>query len=76
MRKQDLMYHRAYKSMYELLSAYEKAGVGLTLSGRPSTARELAYVCTAREDVTYMSDYIPDNNGKLCEIRFDKVCTQ
>ena len=73
MRNKDLMYHGEYQTMYETLSAYEDAGVALTLAGRPTTARELAYVCTAREDVTYMSDYIPDAHGKLCEIRFDKV---
>ena len=65
--------HQQYLSLVQSLSAYEKAGIRLTLSGRPSNPRELAYVCTVRESEAYMSDFIPDSRGNLKEIRFDKV---
>ena len=67
------MYHEEYEAMREKLSAYQEAGVSLTLSGRLSSPGYLAYVSVVRERGRYMTDYSPDEDGKLCEIRFDKV---
>ena len=67
------MYHEEYEAVRERLYAYQQAGVALTLAGRPSSPGYLAYVSVVREHGRYMTDYIPDEDGKLCEIRFDKV---
>ena len=75
MRSRNLNYHEEYQAMLRDLSAYQEAGISLTLSGRPSSAREVAYACTVREHGSYMRDYIPDGDGRLREIRFDKVRT-
>jgi len=65
--------HEEFTEMKELLASYEKAGIRLTLSGKRSTSNEVAYVCAVKERGVYMSDYIPDSDGKLREIRFDRV---
>ena len=67
------MYHEEYEAVRDKLYAYQAAGVSLTLAGRRSTPGYLAYVSVVRERGCYMSDYIPDTSGRLCEIRFDKV---
>ena len=67
------IYHDEFQEMRDKLSAYQQAGVSLTLSGRLSSPGYLAYMCVVRERGRYMTDYIPDEYGNLCEIRFDKV---
>ena len=67
------MYHEEYVAVREQLYAYQRAGVSLTMAGRPSSPGYLAYVSVVRERGRYMTDFIPDEEGKLCEIRFDKV---
>ena len=73
MKENSSIRHEDYESMLEVLSAYEKAGIALTLQGKPASPKELAYLCTARETECYMPDFIPDGTGKLSEIRFDRV---
>ena len=67
------MYHEEYEEVREQLYAYQQSGVALTLAGRPSSPGYLAYVSVVRERGRYMTDYIPDEEGRLREIRFDKV---
>ena len=74
MRKREIICHsEEYDSLVRTLAAYQRAGVYLTLGGRPASPRELANVCVARESSCYMSDFIQDEQGRLREIRFDKV---
>ena len=73
MRNKYLICHEEYQAFLSLLYAYRQAGVYLSLSGKPSSPKELARVCTARKDSCYMGDFIPDEQGKLIEIRFDKI---
>ena len=73
MRSRNLNDHEEYQAMLSDLTAYEEAGISLTLSGKPSTPREVAYACTVREHGSYMRDYVPGEDGRLREIRFDKV---
>ena len=67
------IYHEEYEAVRERLSAYQAAGVTLTLAGRQTTPGYLAYVSVVRDRGCYMSDFISDSSGRLCEIRFDKV---
>lgn len=74
MRKREIICHsEEYDSLVRMLASYQRAGVYLTLGGRPASPRELANVCVSRESSCYMSDFIPDERGQLREIRFDKV---
>lgn len=73
MGKNDLICHNQYQAILDILKEYRQAGVYLTLSGKPISPQSMAKACVAREDCCYMGDFIPDEQGKLIEIRFDKV---
>lgn len=55
------------------LKPYIKCGTRLTLEGRPVSLERLAETCAVMERGSYMRDYISDSEGRLIEIRFDKV---
>ena len=65
--------HNEFAEMKKLLTSYEEAGIKLTLSGKTSSPNEVAFVCTVKERGAYMSDFVPDRDGRLREIRFDRV---
>ena len=73
MKKNMQKCHEEYEPFLDTLKAYQRAGVSLTVKGRPVSARDLADLCVVREAGSYMGDYIQDNRGKLVEIRFDKI---
>lgn len=55
------------------LREYQKAGVPVTLGGRKVPLELIAGTCVIWERGRYMGDYIADENGKLIELRFDRV---
>ncbi len=67
------VYHDEYRCALQTLHAYKDAGISLFLEDRPVSPRKAAYVCIVRERGRYMSDFVTDDNGKLSEIRFDRV---
>ena len=72
-RNKKLICYKRDASLLRALVAYENAGIALTLGGRPATPYELAGLSVIREKSCYMRDYIQDEEGKLKEIRFDKI---
>ena len=69
----NLMHQEIYDDVLSSLLAYENAGVKITNSGSPSSPRDIAYACSVREGNGYMLDYIPDNDGRIYEIRFEDL---
>ena len=67
------MCRESYMSMLKELGAYEAAGIDLFLCGDSYSARDIAYVCAVKEDGDYMCDFVPDQNGSLSEIHFDRI---
>ncbi len=61
------------KQLCKELKQYQRAGVRLLLDGNPSTPKEIAHVCTVREDQCYMRDYIRDDSDGIWGISFDFV---
>ncbi len=59
-------------SLGDRLQSMERAGVRLYLDGVPATSEMIAKKCV-NEDTFYMPDYITDNEGKIKEIRYDKI---
>lgn len=59
-------------SLRSRLQQLEKAGVKLYLNGVPSTTEYIMKHCV-NEDTVYMPDYVIDENGRLKEIRYDRV---
>lgn len=61
-------------SLKEQLESMEKKGVKLYFNGAPSTTDYIVKNCV-NEDTIYMPDYVTDENGKVKEIRYDRIST-
>lgn len=59
-------------SLIQRLKKWEEAGIRLYLDGRPSTSEYIGKRCV-REDTLYMPDYVTDKEGKIKEIRYDRI---
>ncbi len=59
-------------SLDERLRTMEKAGVRLYLDGLQVSSEKIALNCV-REEALYMPDYVTDDEGRLKEIRYDKI---
>ena len=57
------------KSQFETL---EKSGIKLYLNGLPSTTEYIVKKCV-NEDTVYMPDNVTDEEGKVKEIRYDRI---
>ena len=51
-----------------MLEQMEQEGVGFYLNGKKTAPREIM-----REKAVYMPDFVMDEEGKLCEVRYDEV---
>lgn len=63
---------KCLRSLGESLKAWEEAGVRLYLDGAP-TSSELIEKSCVNEDAMYMPDYVTDKEGKIKEIRYDRI---
>ncbi|MDE7332259.1 MAG: hypothetical protein K2O16_08440 [Lachnospiraceae bacterium] len=54
------------------LEKLEKNGIKLYLNGLPSTTEYIVRKCV-NEDTVYMPDYVTDEDGKVKEIRYDRI---
>lgn len=63
-----------FSPLGQKLAEWEKTGVRLYLDGIPVTSKAIEQSCV-NEDTLYMPDYITDNQGKIKEIRYDKITT-
>ena len=59
-------------SFLQELIQFAEAGIAVTLEGELQPLFEIADICM-REEGEYMGDFILDNQGKLVEIRYDKI---
>lgn len=62
-----------YLAMKEMLTAYYRQGVRISLNGVRMPASRIARICAVREEGSYMGDFIVDENGRLKEVRFDRI---
>ena len=58
--------------LYENLKKWEETGVRLYLDGVPASLESIEQNCVM-EDSMYMPDYVTDQNGKITEIRYDRI---
>ena len=58
--------------LYENLKKWEETGVRLYLDGVPASPKSIEQNCVM-EDSMYMPDYVTDQNGKITEIRYDRI---
>lgn len=55
------------------LKKIRKQGVELYLEGRPASPEEIAKKYFVCEDAVYMPDFVTDEQGRLKQVRYDKV---
>lgn len=61
------------QDMRRQLEEIAKDGTDLYLDGRRVSAAELAWTCCVNEDAVYMPDYVHDEDGRLTQLRYDRV---
>ena len=59
-------------SLIQRLKKWEEAGIRLYMDGTPASSECIERNCV-REDTLYMPDYVTDNEGKIREIRYDRI---
>ncbi len=59
-------------SLVQQLQKWEKAGIRLYLDGTPTTSENIEKNCV-NEDTLYMPDYVTDKEGRIKEIRYDRI---
>lgn len=68
MLRNDMMH-----DMKERLEGLEENGADLYLDGRKVSAEELAWQCCVNEEAVYMPDYVIGQDGRLIQLRYDRV---
>lgn len=61
------------QDMKERLEEIVKEGAELYLDGKRVSAEELAQSCCVNEEAVYMPDYVTDQEGRLTQLRYDRV---
>lgn len=59
-------------SLVQRLREWEKAGIRLYLDGAPTSSENIERNCV-NEETLYMPDYVTDNEGRIKEIRYDRI---
>ena len=62
----------SFDSLKKRLEEWERAGIRLYLDGVLSSSESIGHICVA-EDTIYMPDYVTDHEGKITEIRYDRI---
>ena len=60
------------KSLCVRLQGMQRKGIRLYLEGEEAPPEAIASCCV-REDAVYMPDYVTDKEGKLKEVRYDRI---
>lgn len=61
-----------YGSLGQRLRKWEEKGISLYLDGDPASSESVARCCVNEENL-YMPDYVTDKEGKIKEIRYDRI---
>lgn len=55
------------------LENHVKNGIPIYLAGKKSTPLEVVDAVLVREETTYMADYVRDDEGRLTQVRYDRI---
>ena len=62
-----------YKELYAELRGYEEKGVDIVMDGYPMSPLQIVTAYMAREEGTYMRDYVIDPEGRIESLVFTDV---
>ena len=60
-------------TLREHLRAIRERGSDLYLEGKPASPDRIARQFYVREDVVYMPDFVTDEQGRLTQVRYDRI---
>ena len=66
----DIIEDEQYRNLFVELSEYERMGVRMKMNGHPASPLQIASAHAVKEELSYMRDYVADENGKVKEGRF------
>lgn len=66
------VYETEEQRLKEKLENVRKSGVRLFLEGKPASPEDIADKCVC-ENAIYMADYVLDDDGRLQELRYDRI---
>ena len=64
------------RRMFQELTGYEKKKIDLKMEGIPASPMQIVQAHQMRDGVTYMRDYILDDEGDIIELDFQGVRTE
>ena len=67
-----MLSEKTEENMRKNLEKAVQGGASLYLEGVRSTPETIVRYCV-NEDMSYMPDYVWNNEGKLTEVRYDKI---
>ena len=62
-----------YKELYAELRGYEEKGVDIVMDGYSMSPLQIVTAYMAREEGTYMRDYVIDPEGRIASLVFTDV---
>ena len=69
----DMRTEDGYKELYAELRGYEEKGVDIVMDGYPMSPLQIVTAYMAREEGTYMRDYVIDPEGRIESLVFTDV---
>lgn len=64
------MRKETYQQLYAELEEYENEGISMKLNDSPASPMQIVTAHMARENISYMRDYVWDEKGKVRELTF------
>ena len=65
--------HQYVKDLFTELSDFERKGVDISLDGWPASPMQIVNAHIMRENISYMRDYIMNENGDIKGVSFNNV---
>ena len=72
-RESDVIEDEECRRLFAELSEYERMGVRMKIDGHPASPLQIASEYAVKENLSYMRDYVADEEGKVKEVRFVKL---
>ncbi len=63
----------AYRELYAELENYEKKGVDIQINGYQASPLQIVTAYMAKEEGTYMRDYVMDQEGNIESLAFTDI---
>lgn len=70
---EELVRENRQKDLQVYLSQLSQTGAKISVEGYTLPIREVAKLITLSEGICYMPDFLTNDDGRIVEVRFDRV---